>query len=342
MFFRGSLYDEAYEILGLVSHSLQSGLSLEESIRISVGHRTGRLRSIDRSFLRLADRIEKGEEPKKAVKRVGFPRRISALFQLALEGRNFSKTFSDMVRLEETRSQSLGRIVRGSVYPCLVVALLLLLGVFFFGYIVPSFEKLFFTFDTKLPVMTEWVLMCSRFVRSPFFWMEILFVLFFLFFFARWFYPRLWMNCPLVGEIGTTLHRGPFLRMLSVQILQETPLPEALGRCAKLMRNPGYKRDCISAMRAARGGMLLEEIVLRFYWLFPSWVFPVVAEGNSPQSIAKIFEQAAQSEENRLETSLNMLQTTLIPFVLAGLMLFCGFCIIAMFMPMIKLIMDMS
>ena len=125
-------------------------------------------------------------------------------------------------------------------------------------------------------------------------------------------------------------------------VLRNVPLPEALEQCGKAMRNSAYRRDCRNAAAAARKGMSFAEIALRYYWLFPAWLAPMIAADNLRETLSKSLRRAADTVEQQKDVSILFLQTLSLPLFILFMFITLGTIISAMFMPLVKLISDLS
>jgi type IV pilus assembly protein PilC len=155
-------------------------------------------------------------------------------------------------------------------------------------------------------------------------------------------FPRFWLCVPVFGHIGRCLYTARMLRQMANQVARNVPLPEALEQCGKTMRNSAYRSDCRSAAAAARKGMSFAEIVLRYYWLFHAWLSPMIAVENVRESLSKSLRRAAETVEQQKDVSILLLQTMSLPLFI--MIMFCAisFFVMAMFMPLVKLITDLS
>jgi type II secretory pathway component PulF len=132
------------------------------------------------------------------------------------------------------------------------------------------------------------------------------------------------------------------LRQLANYVSRNMPLSEALEACGKTMRNSAYRSDCHSAAAAARNGMSFAEIALRYYWLFPAWLSPMIAIDDMRETLAKSLRRAADTVEQQQDVSVLLLQAIALPLFLMVMFCTVGFLVIALFMPQVTLITQLS
>lgn len=341
-FNRNQLTDEDFEILLLISQSLKSDLPLPEAIRLALQGRKRGGRSQIAAFRRLAERVEKGESPEKAVYQVGLNRYTAGLFSTAIRSRDFAETFTELVHIEDSRHATTRKLRQALAYPVMLLTLFFIAGVIYFLYILPMFKDMYDSFGSKLPYATELLMSFASPTMSALLWFEIAFVIGLVYLCCRFVCPQVWFYIPLVGGIGKSLNQCSVMRQLAVQFLQGVSLHEALENCGKMVGNPGYRRDCRLAAHSARKGMLLQEIAMRYYWLFPPWIFPMLTPESTEEMLARSLQRAVETEETKILTSVGLLQSIIVPLFLLLILTTIGFTVIVLFIPMIQLITDMS
>jgi len=328
-----------HETLLLIAQAVKSGIPLAAAIRLTVGEQPGRKQL---PLLRLAELLDKGLEPKVAAAQSGLPKPVAGLLDVALSSGDFAGTFDELAKLELRRSLTIHRVIQALAYPILTFACCVLCLGSMLITSVPQFKAMFVEFNSELPAMTLWVIQLSDMVCSPLSLLGLAVFVLTLYVAAKFLFPRFWLCIPIFGNIGRCLYTARMLRQMANQVSRDVPLPEALEECGKAMRNSAYQYDCRSAAAAARKGMSLEEIVLRYYWLFPAWLSPMVAVENRRESLSKSLRRAADTVEQQEDVSLLFLQAISLPFFIMIMVTAVGFFVIAMFMPLIKLITDLS
>jgi type IV pilus assembly protein PilC len=286
----------------------------------------------------LADLLDKGLEPKVAAAQSGLPKPVVDLLDVAISSDDFAGTFDELAKLEMRRSLTIHRVVQALAYPMLLFVCCVLSFVQMLVTTVPGFEEIFKDCGAKLPEMTEWVLQLSRMARSPLSLLGLGAFALTLFVAIKVLFPRFWFCMPVFGNIGRCLYTARMLRQMANQVARNVPLPEALEHCGKSMRNSAYRDDCRSAAAASRKGMSFAEIVLRYYWLFPAWLAPMVAVENVRESLSKSLRRAADTVDQQQDVSVLLLQTISLPLFIMIMFTVVGFFIITMFMPLIDLI----
>ena len=328
-----------YDILLLIAQAVKSGVPLSTAIRLTVGNQPERNHA---ALLRFADLLDKGIEPKVAATKSGLPRHVVGLLDTALASGDFVGTFDELAKLEISRTLAIQRVLQALAYPLILfVSSVLLLGAILIV-TVPGFEDIFNDFSTELPAMTQWLVQLSHAAQSPHSLLGLGVFAFTLYICTKLLFPRFWFCVPVLGRIGRSLYTARMLRQLANQVSRNVPLPEAFEECGKTMRNSAYRSDCHSAADVARNGMSLPEIAIRYYWLFPAWLSPMIAFDDAREVLAKSLRRAAETVEQQQDVSILLLQAMALPLFL--MIVFCSvwFIVCALFMPQVKLITDLS
>jgi len=328
-----------YETLLLISQAVKSGIPLAGAIRLTVGDpsQPGHV-----AFLRFAELLDKGIEPKVAAAQSGLPGKVVGLLDVALASGDFAGTFDELAKLEISRSLTIHRVIQALAYPFLLCTLTIATMWYALVVTVPQFEEIFNDFGAKLPPMTTCMIQISHLVRSPLSLLGLGAFLVTLYISVKFLFPRFWLCVPALGRIGRNLYTARMLRQMANQVSRNVPLPEALEQCGKTMRNPAYRHDCRSAAAAARNGMSFAEIAIRYYWLFPAWLSPMIAVEDAKESLAKLLRRTAETVEQQQNTSILLLQAISLPLFI--MIIFCtvGFLTSAMFAPLISVINALS
>lgn len=336
--------DTTYETLLLIALAAKSKMPLSESIRLTLSDKKqARNSRSHRSLLRFAELIDTGIDPRKAVRQAGFSKSLVEILEASLESGDFADSLEEICTFETTRRESYYALQRALAYPLLIIFFLLLLCFLCGLWIMPSFAKLFRDFDTELPALTMLVLSISQALAAPAFWIAL-----FLWFFLSWLLfrflaPRALYSIPLIGPVFLSVFATGFLNRLGLLINRGKPLGEAFRLCAKTTRGAIFRYDCRRAAEDADRGLSLPEIVLRYPCLFPLWLAPIVhAAQNDNLTIAISLCRAAESLEEQKRATVAFFESLIIPLLYFPIIFMVFILILAMFLPMIKLITSLS
>ena len=331
---------ETYEAMLLISQAVRSNLSLSEAIRLSiVDNRSSRL---NRSLLRFADQLDKGQELPVAAQSAGLPKKLTVLLEAARKSGDFPDYFAELTDAEQSRTKTTRTLMNLISYPLfLIFVMLVAIGIG--AFIVPQFDKIFRDFDTELPALTILIITIGKFFLVPqtYIIAGVSIVAFFVL--QRLFFPTFWFYFPILGRIFWTLASEKLLRQLLVSLKYHMPLDEAFRLAARSFQlNRVLYRDCRQAADLAREGAKLSLIVSLFPILFPTWLLPIIRMAEKNDTVPSALRHGITILEEDRTGSTMLFGTALVPLFCFSFVFFAGVFIFAMILPLLKLITSLS
>jgi type IV pilus assembly protein PilC len=286
---------------------------------------------------------------------------------MAKHPRVFDNLFIGLVRagevggvLDETLerlSQFLEKIVEmrrkikaAMTYPIIVfiVALLIVNGLVIF--ILPKFMEIFKEFKVDMPAMTQFLMDLSNFMRSkqgvitlvvaPI----VIYILFRAFIRTKW-GKRIWdwmkLKFPVFGKLNHNLAISRFARTLSTLLTSGVPILQAMETTAGAVNND-IVADAIMESRASiREGERIGD-PLEKSKLFPPMVVQMIAIGEETGTLDSMLGKVADYYESEVDAQLQSLASAIEPMMIVFLGFIVGFIVIAMFLPLISIISNLS
>ena len=231
------------------------------------------------------------------------------------------------------------------IYPAAVVPIAFLIVGFVMYYIIPKFKKIFDDFGTELPQPTILLIQISD--ASLNFWyvfaLPLFYIPFLIFLFVTMaeYYGWRVMLQSIFGRWFIRWHSPDVMRSLAQSISQDVPLDQALNAIAK---HPGplrLRERLTWAIDQLRAGSptwqtLQTAGILRH---FETIVLETAEQtGNLPWALETLATNIERRSAFRLQATLEILR----PIVLIAMSLAVGFIAFALFLPLIKLLNDLS
>ncbi len=320
-----------------------SGLPLEGGLRAlaeEVGN--SRLRSVLR---RLAERLEKGDPLEKAITAPDcrLPAVLRGLIVAGVQSGRLPEALDQFAALSRRRHELRQRLLLTLAYPVALLSILAVLLILFRVGVTDAWEKLFHDFGTKLPPVTEFYLQYSGTIG----WTILAIATFALVVplaaallcLGSWL-GRLSAWIPIIGPIVCHERYIQFTRLMATLLNAQAPLPAALNLASIAMQGTMLEGQCRAATAAVEGGMPLDEALDHARFL--ESLTCLVAWGQKRNSLTEAFCSAAETFEARSNSQTSMLNMIVLPFVFTIIVLFVGFSVIALFMPLISLISNLS
>jgi type II secretory pathway component PulF len=223
-------------------------------------------------------------------------------------------------------------------YAMAIILFTICISTFQTVFIVPKFQKIFQEFQAKMPVPSEWFFRFSNLLAR--FWFLLIPAVLCLIglILLPILIPRVRWWFPLVGRIYRVHVQGNFLSMLGISMLTQEVMPWVLGflKGSSYFPKPAMRQIDDLASRMEKGESFSAS--MRESGWVPSHMVPLMESaqrvGNLPWALSE-----AGTQRNRLAfVSSQRLTFTLFPILLLILGLVVGFIAVAMFLPLVELI----
>lgn len=214
--------------------------------------------------------------------------------------------------------------------------------------VVPVFRTLFEGFNVELPLLTRMVIALSNFVESYSVFVAALIVL--LAFAFKSYYKtdggrhvvdRTLLKLPLLGNIFRKIGVARFTRTLATLLSSGVPILECLEITARTAGNAILEDVVRQLRRSIEEGKTIAE-PMRQSNFFPAMVVQMVSVGESTGELDTMLIKVADYYEEEVDVIVANLLTILEPLLLVVLGVIVGGIVIAMYLPLFKLIQVLS
>jgi type IV pilus assembly protein PilC len=325
-----------------------AGLPILRSLRILEGQlKPGPLKS---SLLGVIDDIESGSTLSEAMAKQ--PKAFDNLYvNMVKAGEAGGALEVILQRLAEfkERSESLKRKVKGAmIYPCAVITVATLIVGFIMYYIIPKFKKIFDDFGTELPGITVVLIQCSDSVVNYWYLGPVIP-------FAMWLMIKIikknktgayvvdWISLkiPLLGLIFRKSIIARTCRTLGTLVASGVPILEALAITRDTAGNTVFYKAYEHIIAAIREGESM-AVPLRETRTVDEIVVNMVDVGEETGALDTMLYKVSDVFDEEVGVLVEGLVNLLEPLMVVILGLIVGFIVIALFMPLIKLLNDLS
>lgn len=304
-----------------------------------------------RSWLRaVSDRLDQGQSLNDVAREAhgSWPRYFLAILDAGQRTGRLSELLNECV-VHLRMSADVRRQMRVALaYPVLLAVATWSLLSFLSTWVIPQMRSIFMGFGVELPGLTVLILDISN-VMETFGWWFLPIVVF-----SAWvawhacdslgmseFRDRIASRMPLFGEARRSAALGEFCRLLSLLVQHRVPLPEGIRLAASGVRDADLRAACFDlAMRVDSGQSLSEA---------------AIGTGRFPKDLLHLFQWADRDGDfaDGLQTASEMLSAQsrvhshsmavicepAVAVLLGGVV---GLTVIALFMPLVKLLNDLS
>jgi type IV pilus assembly protein PilC len=252
----------------------------------------------------------------------------------------------DRVAFQIEKETQIKRRVKGAmIYPTMVLifATLVLIGMLMF--LVPIFVKIFAELGGQLPTLTQYVVSASNVVRNDWY---ILFpgMIGSVWGFLRWkktesgrkLWDRFKLKIPM--KIGDTVHKvtiARFSRTFSTLVAAGVDIIKALEITGATSGNWVIESALIEVREKVHQGVPIAQPLVE-NTAFPPMVAQMVKIGEETGELEKMLGKIADFYEDEVDAAIQSLTSIIEPLMMIGVGLMVGVIIIAMYMPMFKML----
>jgi type IV pilus assembly protein PilC len=247
------------------------------------------------------------------------------------------------------RSQSLKRKVQGAmIYPVAVITVATGIVGFIMYWIIPKFKKIFQDFGIELPGITIALINISDWVVDYFYLIPAIPLVMWLMvkiirknktgeYVVDW----MWLHVPLLGSIVEKSVVARTSRTLGTLISSGVPILEALIIARDTSGNAVFRRAFDNIYAAIREGESM-AVPLKEARIVDDLVVNMVDVGEETGALDTMLYKVADVYDEEVSVLVEGLINLLEPIMVVILGLIVGFIVIALFMPLIKLLNSLS
>ena len=247
------------------------------------------------------------------------------------------------------RAQSLKRKVQGAmIYPCAVITVATLIVGFIMYYIIPKFKAIFLGFGTELPEITVALITCSDIVVNYFYLFPAIPIAILLSFkvirknkTGEFVLDWLALRIPLMGQILSKSIVARTMRTLGTLVASGVPILEGLTIARDTAGNSIFRRAFDNIYAAIREGESI-AVPLREARIVDDMVVNMIDVGEETGALDNMMYKIADVYDEEVSVLVDGLVNLLEPLMVVILGLIVGFIVIALFMPLVKLLNDLS
>ncbi len=247
------------------------------------------------------------------------------------------------------KAQSLKRkIVGAMIYPSVVILVAVLILTFIMIYIIPKFEKIFKDFKMKLPALTEWLMETSRWFTEYWYVLPLFPLGFYLMIklirlskAGSYALDRLYLWLPIIGGLIEKTNVARSMRTLGTLIASGVPILEALAIVRETCTNAVFERMFTRVYESIREGDTISQ-PLKESKLVDDMVVNMIDVGEETGDLDSMLYKIADVYDEEVDVLVEGLIKLLEPMMTVLLGLIIGTIVIALFMPLIKLLDGLS
>ncbi|PYM36952.1 MAG: pilus assembly protein PilC [Candidatus Rokuibacteriota bacterium] len=275
--------------------------------------------------------------------------------------RTFDDLFTNMIEVGESggildvvlqrlsvyieKAAALRRKVKAAmIYPLTIVSVALIVVIFMLTFVIPTFASMFKNLGADLPLPTKIVLWLSNFVQS--YILLILAALAAGIYALRRYYKTeagqmmidaLLLRLPVFGVLIRKVAVARFTRTLGTLISSGVPILEGLRITARTAGNKVVEKAVLTTRAVVTAGGTITE-PLKTSTVFPPMVIQMINVGEQTGALDAMLGKIADFYDDEVDTAVGALTALLEPLMIVFLGVVIGGLVVAMYLPIFRLV----
>jgi type IV pilus assembly protein PilC len=236
------------------------------------------------------------------------------------------------------------KVKTAMIYPLTIVGVAFIVVIFMLTFVIPTFAKMFAGMGADLPLPTLIVIRLSDFATR--FWWLIIGSVIGIVVGIRAYYrteggrsliDALVLKLPVFGTLIRKVSVARFTRTLGTLVSSGVPILEGLRITARTAGNRVVERAVLETRASVTAGKTLAE-PLKASTVFPPMVVQMISVGEQTGALDAMLNKIADFYDDEVDTAVTALTALLEPMMIVFLGVVIGGLVIAMYLPIFRLV----
>lgn len=335
--------DQFIMFLRQFSTLMRSGVTIVDSVKIL--SQQVESRALQKTLGEIDEDLRKGNSLSNSLAkfpRIFEPLTVNLIRAGELSG-NIDESLDRLATHYDKAYQTKQKVKSAMSYPVVVGIIAMGVVIFLLSSIVPMFAEMFAGFGGELPLVTQFVLGASEFVKV--YWYIVLGAVL-LFVATIWGMKRteqgklmldtFLLRMPIFGNIFKKSALARLTRTLSSLFSSSVPILQAMTMTEKVVGNAVMSKVIIASRDSLeRGGSLTEP--MKNHWAFPPLIPHMISIGEQTGSLDHMLAKVAEFYEQEVDAETDKLKALIEPLMIVVLAAIVGTIILAIMMPMFEM-----
>jgi type IV pilus assembly protein PilC len=236
------------------------------------------------------------------------------------------------------------KVKSAMVYPSTIITVALVVVIFLLIFVIPTFKSMFDGFGASLPLPTQIILEASNIVRS-YFLLIIGVIAGFVFALKFWYkttagqfaIDAFMLKTPVFGILIRKVAVAKFTRTLGTLISSGVAILDGLDITARTAGNKIVEQAVQRTRTSIAEGKTIAE-PLKASGVFPPMVIQMIAVGEQTGALDAMLSKIADFYDEEVDSAVSNLTSLLEPLLMVFLGVVIGGVVIAMYLPIFKLV----
>ena len=322
---------------------IQAGLAVEEALgAVSRQSDKSKVKSM---LLAIRSRVLEGHTFASAL--AEFPRSFPDLYRSTVaageETGHLDRVLEQLADFTERRHETQQKVQQALLYPVILLLFAVLIISGMLGFIVPKLVMAFENSGGELPLLTQWLIASSEFVKA---WGVIIFLGIIVGLVAfnyslrveenKFRFHRFQLKVPLLNKIIIGGDSSRFASTLSILVKSGVPLVDALKIAGEVMSNLCIKDAVKDIATKMREGSSLNRAMEPCGYFSPMMI-QMVASGEASGELETMLDRVAKSQERDLEALVSTMVSLVEPMILLIMGVMVLVMVLAIMLPIVSM-----
>jgi type IV pilus assembly protein PilC len=253
-----------------------------------------------------------------------------------------------LAEFSEKAQKIKGKVKAAMFYPAAVMIVAVGIMILLMTVVVPQFKNVFAGMNIKMPEFTLFVLAISEMIRNNILMtagavavVVILFILFIKTKFGRHLWDKFKLIMPVLGPVVSKVAISRFTRTLGTLVSSGVPILQALNIVKETAGNVIIANAVMQIHESVKEGETITA-PLEASRVFPPMVVSMVDVGEQTGALPEMLLRIADNYDEEVDNAVSAMTSLLEPIMIVVLAVLVGSIVIAMFLPLIEMITQLS
>jgi type IV pilus assembly protein PilC len=253
-----------------------------------------------------------------------------------------------LAEFSEKAQKIKGKVKAALFYPIAVLIVATAIMILLMVFVVPQFKNVFGGMGMKLPGFTLFVMAISDMIKDHILetmGILVVLVILFLLFIKTKFGRLVWDKCklkmPAVGPVISKVAISRFCRTLGTLVSSGVPILQALTIVKETAGNVVISNAVVKVHESVKEGETITA-PLEGSGVFPPMVVSMVDVGEQTGALPEMLLKIADNYDEEVDNAVAAMTSLLEPIMIVFLAVIVGSIVIAMFLPLIQMITNLS
>ena len=253
-----------------------------------------------------------------------------------------------LAEFSEKAQKIKGKVKAALFYPVAVLIVAVDIMILLMCFVVPKFKDVFAGMNMKMPWFTDFVMGISDLIKNNILAtmgvMVVLVIAFLLFIktkFGRHVWDKFQLKMPAIGPVISKVAISRFTRTLGTLVSSGVPILQALVIVRETAGNVILSNAVNKVHESVKEGETITA-PLEASGVFPPMVVSMVDVGEQTGALPEMLMRIADDYDEQVDNAVSAMTSLLEPIMIIFLAVIVGSIVIAMFLPLIAMISNMS